>query len=361
MRAVCDDRAATCYGRSYGSSLGPLSRSSGRRRGRGDGAAAMAQARPGRARPLQLPASSHVGEGDQTPEKLGRVGCEPRGHATRRPWHGVSRHSREGAERVWREPHSSNVRERVLGAQSGPPAPTPALLELRQEGRLGGLRARPPTLWDAPSLWARRGGVRPRAARALGARCPACPFHRGGGGVPKALGDVAADRLSTDRRPVKLTPAIAKHIVRRLVVLRKRGPCSATTLQADLARTKGVALDVSKVRQGRTRATVTIGATSRSLAAAAPQGSHAAEKGRLAARSWPHLATSPCCPGRAGPRRSPCSRVQVAPSHEAAGVHGRRAGGATGVRPEHRGPHPRAVQGVDPHVHGRRGFDAATA
>ena len=79
------------------------------------------------------------------------------------------------------------------------------------------------------------------------------------------------DMFTARRRPVKLTPAIAKHIVRRLLVLRKRGPCAATTLQADLARTKGVSLDVSKARKGGAWATWAIGAALRSMAAAAPQ------------------------------------------------------------------------------------------
>ncbi|CAK0908170.1 unnamed protein product, partial [Prorocentrum cordatum] len=93
----------------------------------------------------------------------------------------------------------------------------------------------------------------------------------------KAPGDFAAGLFPARWRPVKLTLAIAKRIVRRLVVLRRRGPCAATTVRADLARTKGVSLDVSKAWQGRASATLASGAAFRCLVAAAPQCDHAVD------------------------------------------------------------------------------------
>ena len=49
------------------------------------------------------------------------------------------------------------------------------------------------------------------------------------------------------RKPEKLTEAVKKYLLSRLLALRKKGPCTAVSLQEDLAKARGVVLDVSKV------------------------------------------------------------------------------------------------------------------
>ncbi|CAK0892190.1 unnamed protein product [Prorocentrum cordatum] len=51
------------------------------------------------------------------------------------------------------------------------------------------------------------------------------------------------------RKPWKLTEDVTKHILKRMVALRKKGPCTASTLQQDVAAAKGVDLDLSLIRR----------------------------------------------------------------------------------------------------------------
>ena len=51
------------------------------------------------------------------------------------------------------------------------------------------------------------------------------------------------------RQAWKVTPAVKKYLVQRLLVLRKRCVCTSTTLQKELAQNKGVSLEVSTIRK----------------------------------------------------------------------------------------------------------------
>ena len=59
----------------------------------------------------------------------------------------------------------------------------------------------------------------------------------------------AARYAKCGRKPWKLTEDVKKYILTRVVALRKKGPCTAATLQQDVAAAKGVHVDVSLVRR----------------------------------------------------------------------------------------------------------------